>query len=324
MATFLIINTGGTIGMAESPKGLTPEPGLLQRTLAEHPALAPWREHDLQWHEWQPLIDSSDIHPSHWYELASLIRQSDAEGVLVVHGTDTLAYTAAALSFLLSDCLTPVVITGAMRPLSAAVNDGLDNLLTALEALETGRPEMVVAFNGAQLPGSRVTKIDTAADHAFSTPNWSDALWSSPAPARSYSLDKAWRPSAIGVQTLFPGMPMDGLMSMVERNYRALVLNVYGSGNVMADSAFQRILHRAAEQQRPVFVRSQCLYGSVQLGQYATSALLTEIDATPCGGMPLEAVITKLQILCAEFDHGEAVTRGFLEPWAREWQRLES
>lgn len=324
MAKYLIINTGGTIGMAEGPQGLTPQPGLLQQTLAEHPNLALWREHDLQWHEWQPLIDSSDIYPSHWYELASLIRHSDAEGVLVVHGTDTLAYSAAALSFLLSDCTMPVVITGSMRPLSAADNDGLNNLMTALDALEAGRPEVVVAFSGEQLPASRVTKIDTAADHAFATPNWSEALWSNPTPTRTYALDKAWRPSAIGVQMLFPGMPMDGLMSMIERNYRALVLNVYGSGNVMADSAFRRILHRAADQQRPIFVRSQCLYGSVQLGQYATSALLTEIDATPCGGMPLEAVITKLQILCAEFDHGEAVTRGFLEPWAREWQRLET
>ena len=324
MARYLIINTGGTIGMAESPQGLTPKAGLLQQTLAQHPELAPWQQHDLQWHEWQPLIDSSDIHPSHWYELALLIRQTDADAVLVVHGTDTLAYTAAALSFLLSDCATPVVITGAMRPLSAAENDGVSNLLTALAALEARRPEVIVAFSGVPLPGSRISKIDTAADHAFATPNWSEALWSLPAPARSRPLEKAWRPSAIGVQTLFPGMPMDGLMSMIERNYRALVLNVYGSGNVMADAAFQRILHRAADQQRPVFVRSQCLYGSVQLGQYATSALLTEIDATPCGGMPLEAVITKLQILCAEFDHGEDVTRGFLEPWAREWQVLES
>ncbi|MHA7879354.1 MAG: asparaginase [Saccharospirillum sp.] len=324
MARYLILNTGGTIGMAQGPHGLTPQPGLLQQALAQQPELAGWHQHELQWHDWAPLIDSSDIHPHHWYELAARIRHSDADGVLVVHGTDTLAYTGAALSFLLSDCPVPVVITGSMRPLSAAVNDAVGNLLTALSALEARRTEVVVAFNGTVLPASRLTKIDTREDHAFATPNWDANLWNTPPGRRLTTLDQPWRPSAIGVQTLFPGMPMDGLMSMVERNYRALVLSVYGSGNVMADAALQRILHRAADLQRPVFVRSQCLYGAVQLGQYATSALLTEIDATPCGGMPLEAIITKLQLLCAEYDHGSEVTRGFLEPWAREWQSLES
>lgn len=322
MAHYRIINTGGTIGMAATDQGLAPQPGLLRDRIDTHPDLAAWREHDLSWDEWEPLIDSSDIRPGHWYRLRDDILASDADAVLVIHGTDTLAYTAAALSFLLAGSGKTVVVTGSMTPLSRPDNDGIPNLNTALQALSAGRPEVCVAFSGQILPGSRVTKADTTAEDAFLTPNWNGSLWER-APGRpDQALVKNWRPAAIGLQTLFPGMPMDGLMSMVERNYRALVLNTYGSGNLMTDDALSRILGRARDQGIPVFVRSQCLHGEVHLGQYAASHLLTEIGAVSCGGMPLEAVLTKLQVLCSEYDRAERIVAGFRQPWAREWQSL--
>lgn len=320
MAQYLIINTGGTIGMAPGPTGLAPQAGLLRTTLTTHSDLSDWQSHRLEWDEWHPLIDSSDIRPSHWYQLRDRILAAQCDGVLVIHGTDTLAYTAAALSFLLAGSGRTTVITGAMRPLSQPGSDGTANLNTALKALGQHPGEVSVAFNGEVLPASRVSKVDTAADGAFITPNWTQDLWREPAGQPSTPLSKQWRPAAIGVQTLFPGMPMDGLMSMVERNYRALVLNTYGSGNVMNDNALCRILERASEMRIPVFVRSQCLYGSVQIGQYAASSLLSDIGAVACASMPLEAVLAKLQILCSEFDRAEDVISGFREPWAREWQ----
>ncbi|GGX64373.1 asparaginase [Saccharospirillum salsuginis] len=322
MAHYRIINTGGTIGMAATDQGLAPQPGLLREQLTGHPDLAGWREHDLSWDEWEPLIDSSDIRPGHWYRLRDDILASDADAFLIIHGTDTLAYTAAALSFLLAGSGKTVILTGSMTPLSQPDNDGIPNLNTALDALTAKRPEVCVAFSGRVLPASRITKADTTADDAFLTPNWSESLWDQAPGAPETPLGKQWRPAAIGLQILFPGMPMDGLMSMVERNYRALVLNTYGSGNLMNDDAMRRILGRAHDQGIPVFVRSQCLHGEVHLGQYAASSLLTEIGAVSCGGMPLEAVLTKLQVLCSEYDRADQIVEGFKRPWAREWQSL--
>ncbi len=322
MAHYRIINTGGTIGMAATDQGLAPQPGLLREQLANHPELSAWRGHQLSWEEWEPLIDSSNVRPGHWYQLRDQILAADADAVLVIHGTDTLAYTASALSFLLAGSDKTVVITGSMKPLSQPQNDGIDNLNTALKALETGRKEVCVAFSGQLLPASRITKADTTADQAFLTPNWDESLWTLPPARPEQPLNKGWRPAAIGLQTLFPGMPMDGLMSMVERNYRALVLNTYGSGNVMNEDAMRRILSRAMDQRIPVFIRSQCLFGEVHLGQYAAGNLLTEIGAVSCGGMTLEAVITKLQVLCSEYDSADEIVQGFKKPWAREWQSL--
>lgn len=322
MARYLIINTGGTIGMAATDQGLAPREGLLRDALAGQPELAAWREHDIEWLEWRPLIDSSDIRPLHWYQLREQILASDADGVLVVHGTDTLAYTAAALSFLLAGSGRTTVLTGAMRPLDQAGSDGIANLTLALDVLTEQRGEVCVAFGGRCLPASRVTKVDTAADSAFMTPNWTDSLWPQPAGRPLRPLERPWRPSALGVTTLFPGMPLDSLMSMVDRNYRALVLNTYGSGNVINDGALGRILERASARRIPVLVRSQCLFGEVRLGQYAASGLLADIGAIACGSMPLEAVLAKLQILGSEYDDADDLIAGFRESWAREWQSL--
>lgn len=322
MAHYLIIDTGGTIGMEASPSGLAPARGLLKSIVLGDQRLAAWQEHSLSWRQWQPPIDSSDMRPSHWFELRDQIISTECDGVLITHGTDTLSYSAAALSFLLAGSGKTVVITGAMRPLIQTNSDGFTNLTLALDILARQQPEVFVAFNNRCLPASRVSKVDTTADSAFMTPNWSDSLWSRPPGAPNLTVNRPWRPSALGVQTLFPGMPMDGLMSMVDRNYRALVLNTYGSGNVMADPALERILEKASDQAIPVIVRSQCLFGEVQLGQYAASSLLSKVGAVAAGSMPLEAVLAKLQILCSQCDSASEVIEGFIEPWAREWQSL--
>lgn len=325
MARYLIINTGGTIGMAHGTNGLEPQPGLLRTTLADHPRLAGWREQELHWDEWQPLLDSSDIRPAQWYQLRDRILDSDAEAVLVVHGTDTLAHTAAALSFLLSGSGRSVVLTGAMRSLAEADSDGFANLKLALQTLQQRRGEVCVAFGGEArarcLPGSRVSKFsDHDSDDALFAPGWQDSDFDQPAGQAERPPLRPWRPAAIGLITLFPGMPLDGLMSMIERNYRALVLNAYANGNVMNDGDLKRILQRAQDKGIPVFVRSQVADGEVKLGHYAASSLMTDIGAIACGSMPLEAVLTKLQILACEYDSGDAIARGFVEPWAREWQ----
>jgi len=321
MAHFLIINTGGTIGMVHGDHGLEPLAGEIEAALSGQPALRDWQQHQLSWHHWDPLLDSSDLQPTHWYDLAATIRaHAHLAGVLIVHGTDTLAYTASALSYLLTDLSLPVVITGSMLPISAPDTDAIANLQLSLSALLAAKPEVVVALAGQLLPGSRVTKISTELDNSFAAPGWHEQRWALPANSQPMRIQKNWRPAAIGVLTLYPGIPMDGLMSMVDRFYRAIVINAFGNGNAAKDRALQRILSKALEKGIPVFVRSQCLNGAVDFRLYAAGAVFDENGAVACGAMPFEAVITKLQILCSEFDRSEQVIAGFNQQFAREWQ----
>jgi L-asparaginase len=321
MAHFLIINTGGTIGMVPGEQGLEPRAGEIEAALADQPALQDWQQHQLSWQHWDPLLDSSDLQPKHWYELAATIRShANLAGVLIIHGTDTLAYTASALSYLLSDLPMPVVITGSMLPVSAPGTDAIANLQLALIALIAAKPEVVVTLAGQVLPGSRVTKISTELDHSFAAPSWDAHYWHLPANSEPMSIRKDWRPAAIGVITLYPGIPMDGLLSMVDRFYRAIVINAFGNGNAANDRALQRILAKAMGKSIPVFVRSQCLNGVVSFRLYAAGAIFDQNGAVACGTMPFEAAITKLQILCSEFDNSEQVIAGFNQQLAREWQ----
>ncbi|MEX1058246.1 MAG: asparaginase domain-containing protein, partial [Natronospirillum sp.] len=156
----LIIYTGGTIGMVPSDNGWRPQPGYLEARIREH-----FRQQEVLtsvcWLEYDPLIDSSQIQPEHWNQLATdlLARQDDYDGFVVLHGTDTMAYTAAALTFMLRGLHKPVVLTGSQIPVWESTTDGLDNTLLALQHAQ--RPELhevYLAFDGALYHGAHVTK----------------------------------------------------------------------------------------------------------------------------------------------------------------------
>lgn len=321
MAHFLIINTGGTIGMVSGARGLEPKAGEIESALLSMPVLQPWLEHQITWEHWQPLLDSSDLTPKHWYQLRETIRHHpDTDGVLIIHGTDTLSYSAAALSYLLADTNKPIVITGAMQPISAEHSDAPANLLLSLKGLLSTRKEVMVAVGQHLLPGSKVTKLSTEQDNSFYAPGWQDSDWSVAFCSTPFLHQPDWRSTAIGVVTLYPGMPLDGLMSMVDRYYRAIVIQAFGNGNAHYDDAFRRILERAQEMRIPVFVRSQCLNGHVSFDKYAAGALFQDCAAISCGKMTLEAVVTKLQILGSAYNRVEDVVRLFRTPISREWQ----
>lgn len=321
MAHYLIINTGGTIGMVDSEHGLTPKPGELQRAFENIPALSPWQAHDLTWVNHDPLLDSSDLTPQHWYDIKNtILEHSTIDGVLVVHGTDTLAYTSAALSYLTAGLSIPIVVMGSMKPIWAKNTDGIDNLLLALKGLEQAKQEVIVAVGPTLLPGTRVTKSSTRANAGFTTPGWRGDLTTPIQANHTLNTGTAWKPSAIGVITLFPGVSVDFLLAMIESDYRAIVINAYGNGNAMNESALVRILHKAKQRGIPVFIRSQCVEGDVSFGLYAASETFENAGAIGCGSMPLEAVVTKLQILCAIYKDNADVITNFLKPIAREWE----
>jgi L-asparaginase len=323
MAHFLIINTGGTIGMVDGPRGLEPSEGVIEHTLNNHPDLLAWRLHRLSWLQWQPLLDSSELTPDHWFELKSaIVSSSDIDGVLIIHGTDTLSYSAAALSFLLTDCTIPVVITGSMLPIGANNTDAIHNLALALTGLESSRAEVAVAVGNYLLPGAKTSKATTFSHHAFIASQWQPSDWGNAVPTALNPITKLdkYQPNNIGVFTLFPGCPLDGLSHMLDQSYRAIIINAFGNGNAQSSVSFRQLLVRAKNSQIPIFIRSQCPEGHVDFSKYAAGALFKDGNAIECGHMSFEAVITKLQLLSSVFSESEQLVKYFKQPLSREWQ----
>lgn len=321
MAHFLIINTGGTIGMEVGQHGLLPSPTLLADAFSSLPTLAPWRDHDLSWTHWSPLRDSAELTVSDWFRLrADINRYPEVDGVLVIHGTDTLAYSAAALSFLLGQLTKAVVVTGSMLPINADFSDAPANLNLALDCLLAARAEVQVAIDGKVFPGSRVSKVSTATRDCFKAPNWQQSDWLQPSAHAAVTIDESRSDAFIDLITLFPGCQPQA------DHYRgkqpaAVLLQAYGDGNIAATAPIQRFLRTLNDLQIPLFVRSQCFAGKVCLGHYQASKLLLDHGAVGCGDMTLEAAITKLTLLAGTHSDPEKLIAGFLTPMAREWQQ---
>jgi L-asparaginase len=318
MATFLIINTGGTIGMVSGPNGLEPRDGVISTALANSADLQAWQGHDLIWHHWSPLLDSSELQPQHWLNIQATIEQHpDVDGVLIIHGTDTLSYTAAALSFMLNP-ICPVVVTGSMHPILEETTDAIGNLNLALQALLSATNEVIVALGQELLPGSRVTKTSTAKFDAFEAPFWQSTDWQNKPADHKININDLPQLPDVGVFTVYPGCSYTPLQSMITNDFDAIVINAFGNGNAATHPELLGALAEAKNKGIPVFVRSQCLEGEVDFGQYAASAIFADHDAVGCGQMTFEAVITKLTLLLVVYPAGQ-IKKEFLTPYAREW-----
>ena len=255
----LVLYTGGTIGMQQSAAGLMPASGFEAR-MREQQAHEAGPLPDWTFHELQPLLDSANMHPRHWQQMAERIRSAvTAEGcdaVLLLHGTDTLAYSAAALSFLLLDLPVPVLLTGAMLPAGSEGSDAWPNLFGAMRALQAGRVSGVqLYFNGALLHGARVSKLRSDAFDAFAeaprqrrrTPPPSARRPCCPAPGTGHGA------AAVSRRRRGTGPGAGG------QRRQALLLECYGSGTGPADDAeFVAALRRAHRQGVVLAAISQC------------------------------------------------------------------
>ncbi|TCK08551.1 asparaginase [Marinobacterium mangrovicola] len=319
-ARVLVIYTGGTIGMVPSEQGYVPEPGFHDRVQAQLDSLgeAALPEYDLI--ELDRLIDSANLVPNDWREIALAIEQNwkSYDGFVVLHGTDTLAYTASALSFMLEGTNKPVILTGSQIPLAQLRNDALDNLVTSL-MLAASREifEVCVYFNGRLLRGNRSLKVRSSGFDAFDSPN---APWLGQAginidlrpdlllpPGRPCFQIPEFDPAAVTVLTVFPGMPASLIEAAVDSSaVNALVLQTYGVGNPPdADAALIGALEAAAKRGVCILNLTQCQQGAVSQGAYATGATLNRIGVVPGADMTLEAAFTKLHYLLALGVEGE-------------------
>ena len=296
-----ILHTGGTIGMGPTPCGLAPRAGLemdIRRVLATLPLtnLPDW-----SFQEIRPLHDSADVVPADWGRLAELIRASvtgaNADAVLVLHGTDTLAYTASALSFLLSDIRIPVVLTGSMTPLEVEGTDAIGNLTGAVQALHRGiGPGVHIYFHDCLMNGVRVTKYTGTSDNAFACLRDVAPRTVQATVPVSWSASE-WSPGAVAVLTLYPGFHPEQIEHLCGIGIRGLVLECYGSGTGPGEPRFIAALKAAVNAGMVVVAVTQCPAGGVDLDTYATGQHLRSAQVIGGRNLTREAAFAKLHYL---------------------------
>lgn len=318
-----ILYTGGTIGMVTTDHGYAPLRGHLQQALEAVPELL--RPEMPRWDilEFDPLLDSSDITAREWNQIGAAIRDNyDVyDGFVVLHGTDTMAYTASALSFMLEGLSKPVILTGAQIPIGELRTDARDNLINALLiAAEGVCPEVCLFFGGKLLRGNRATKISSDELWAFDSPNF-PPLATAGISIR-YNMDIILPPGGqfrfspyrtdvpIAVLKIFPGIQFQLFERIVTESLRGIVLESFGAGNIpQHDHALLPLVKKAAATGTIIIVCTQCLRGSVQLGAYEASAPLRQAGAISGFDMTVEAAITKLYYLFSQELHLEKIRK---------------
>lgn len=293
-----VLYTGGTIGMLQTAEGLAPAGGFearMREQLGPDAAHCAWRFAELQ-----PLLDSANMTQANWLAMRDAIveavEQGGHDGVLVLHGTDTLAYSAAALSFLLLGLDVPVVLTGSMLPMGAPGSDAPANLLGALKALDAGVSSGVwLYFNGELMHGARVTKVRSEAFDAFAVlPRERHGERAASVPtALDYRQPR--QPVNLALQPLFPGLRAEHLRALLDSGVQALLLECYGSGTGPSDNEDLLAVLREAHARGVVLAAiSQCPEGHVAFDVYAAGSRLRDAGLVSGGGMTREAALGKL------------------------------
>ena len=302
MKKILFLTTGGTIACKVTDDGLEPQlKG--EDILAEVPELKTLGEITVQD---LTLLDSSNLAPDHWSRWARLIgdNYTDYDAFVLTHGTDTMAYTASALSYMLINLGKPVVLTGAQVPLSLPNSDARSNLELAFSVAASGLPGVFIAFGNKVIKGSCAKKIFTRNFNAFESVNESPVLYFSKKgvkknlPSREnvggFRVEDKLEPRVMAI-TVTPGLAPDIIDYAVQRGYKGIVLECYGAGGVSTDKPnFLPAIRRAVKAGVKVICVSQCLFDGVDLSLYPMGILAAQAGVESGGPMTLEAAVTKL------------------------------
>jgi L-asparaginase len=338
----LLIYTGGTIGMMENPENGSLIPlnfNELQNYIPELRKFA----NDLDVRAFDTPIDSSDVNVSTWQSIASIIEENydSYGGFVILHGTDTMAYTASALSFMLDGLAKPVILTGSQLPIGRLRTDGKENLITAIEiatARRNGEPviqEVAVLFDSKLFRGNRTHKFSTENFDAFSSPNYDDLA--SIGIHILYNHQKLLRKEKnrlnvhsvfqtdVAILKIFPGMSKSYVQAVLGiPNLKGLILETYGSGNAPKEPWFISELQQAADREIVILNVTQCSKGFVEQGLYQTSAALQQIGIVGGADMTTEAALTKMMFLLGKGLSGKALKEQLALPIAGELTTFSS
>ncbi|MBS7566530.1 asparaginase [Mucilaginibacter sp. Bleaf8] len=326
MCQILIIYTGGTIGMMSDPKTKALVPINFEQIMENVPELERLNCR-INVHSFDEVIDSSNMNPEIWSRLAQLIESNydKVDGFVVLHGSDTMAFSASALSFMLENLAKPVIFTGSQLPISAIRTDAKENLMTAIEIAKAKKndkvrvPEVCIYFDYKLFRGNRAFKYNSSKFEAFRSPNY-PVLAESGVHLR-FSINDIRQPSGdqliihknmtndVAVLKLYPGISPKVVETIVNSDVRGIVMETFGSGNTTTDQWFIDLLKGAIDSGKVIVDISQCKVGTVELGRYETSKLLKDIGVANGYDMTFEAAITKTMYLLSQFDDPNEVRR---------------
>ncbi|GAA0881612.1 asparaginase [Sphingobacterium siyangense subsp. cladoniae] len=323
MHNIFIIYTGGTIGMVKDETGtFVPfDFELIKRNLPDLSRL----DYKLTVHSFEPIIDSSNMKPEIWIEMAQIIKDNyaDYDGFVILHGSDTMAFTASVLSFMLEGLQKPVILSGSQLPIGEIRTDARENMMTALEIASAKQDgisiiqEVCILFDNKLFRGNRSFKYNSAKFEAFRSPNYpvlveagihlkynTDALLN--------NIDKEFilhtkLDNRVAVLKLFPGISAQTIKAVLDSDVRSIVMETFGSGNTTTDTWFLNLLKEAIEQGKNILNISQCKVGSVELGRYETSQGLKSIGVLNGYDLTFEAAVTKLMYLQGELEDQKEV-----------------
>ncbi|EKF9299871.1 asparaginase [Vibrio cholerae] len=309
-----IAYTGGTIGMKKSDHGYVPVAGFMEKQLASMPEFHRPEMPLFTIHEYDPLMDSSDMTPADWQLIADDIAANydKYDGFVILHGTDTMAYTASALSFMFENLGKPVIVTGSQIPLADLRSDGQANLLNALHvAANYPINEVTLFFNNRLMRGNRSRKSHADGFSAFSSPNLPPLLEAGinielstnvkvdEKPSGEFKVNPI-TPQPIGVITMYPGISHEVIRNTLLQPVNAMILLTFGVGNAPQNPELLAQLKAASERGVIVVNLTQCLAGKVNMGGYATGCALADAGVISGYDMTSEAALAKLHYLLSQ------------------------
>ena len=324
----LLIYTGGTIGMIQNPRTGSLSPFDFDHILKQIPELKVF-SYKIDTITFDPLIDSSDVQPKTWIKLAKIIKENYDlyDGFVVLHGTDTMAFSASALSFMLENQSKPVIFTGSQLPIGVLRTDGKENLITSIEIAASKRnnqalvPEVCIYFENQLFRANRTTKYNAEHFDAFKSDNYPRLAKAGirikyKYPVIHYPINNnkiiihTKLDRNVTVLKIFPGITTNVIEAILNsKGLKAVVLETFGSGNAPTGNWFISLIKKAIKRGIIILNVTQCSAGSVEMGRYETSLPLLEAGVISGQDITTEAAVTKLMFLLGNFKKNEDIIK---------------